>query len=128
MSRQDVEDLLFFGVLGVIVGGRLGYVLFYKPGYYLDNPLEAGLGWVTKLDKGDFVGAAALRKQKEQGVPRELIGLKLVERGVPREGYPVAAAGKVIGKVTSGTQSPTLNAGIATGVTLYEVARRRRKR
>ncbi len=45
MSRQDVEDLLFFGVLGVIIGGRLGYVLFYKPGYYLDHPLEALMIW-----------------------------------------------------------------------------------
>ena len=45
MSRQDVEDLLFFGVLGVIIGGRLGYVLFYKPGYYLNNPLEALMLW-----------------------------------------------------------------------------------
>jgi phosphatidylglycerol:prolipoprotein diacylglycerol transferase len=45
MSRQDVEDLLFFGVLGVIVGGRLGYVLFYKPGYYLEHPLEALMLW-----------------------------------------------------------------------------------
>lgn len=45
MSRQDVEDLLFFGVLGVIIGGRLGYVLFYKPGYYLEHPLEALMLW-----------------------------------------------------------------------------------
>jgi phosphatidylglycerol:prolipoprotein diacylglycerol transferase len=45
MSRQDVEDLLFFGVLGVIVGGRIGYVLFYKPGYYLEHPLEALMLW-----------------------------------------------------------------------------------
>lgn len=45
MSRQDVEDLLFFGVLGVIIGGRLGYVLFYKPGYYLEHPLEALMIW-----------------------------------------------------------------------------------
>jgi len=45
MSRQDVEDLLFFGVLGVIIGGRLGYVLFYKPGYYLGHPLEALMIW-----------------------------------------------------------------------------------
>lgn len=45
MSKQDVDDLLFWGVLGVIVGGRLGYVLFYKPGYYLENPLEALMLW-----------------------------------------------------------------------------------
>ena len=45
MSRQDIEDLLFFGVLGVIIGGRLGYVLFYKPGYYLEHPLEALMIW-----------------------------------------------------------------------------------
>lgn len=57
MSRQDVEDLLFFGVLGVIIGGRLGYVLFYKPGYYLDNPLEAFMLWKGGMaSHGGIVG------------------------------------------------------------------------
>jgi aminomethyltransferase len=108
------------GMLPIGLGARdtlrleMGYPLY---GHELSaeiTPLEAGLGWVTKLDKGaDFTGSAALRKQKEQGVPRELIGLKFIERGVPRDGYPVLAGGEVIGKVTSGTQSPTLNAGVA---------------
>lgn len=107
------------GILPIGLGARdtlrleMGYALY---GHELSQditPLEAGLGWVTKLDKGDFTGAAALRKQKAAGVPRQLIHLKLTERGIPRDGYPVLAGGKVIGKVTSGTQSPMLNQGIA---------------
>ena len=57
MSRQDVEDLLFYGVLGVIIGGRLGYVLFYKPGYYLEHPLEALMLWKGGMaSHGGIVG------------------------------------------------------------------------
>jgi phosphatidylglycerol:prolipoprotein diacylglycerol transferase len=60
MSRRDVEDLLFYGVLGVIVGGRLGYVLFYKPGYYLDNPLEALMLWKGGMaSHGGILGVIA---------------------------------------------------------------------
>ncbi len=61
MSRQDVEDLLFFGVLGVIIGGRLGYVLFYKPAYYLDNPLEALMVWKGGMaSHGGILGVVAV--------------------------------------------------------------------
>jgi phosphatidylglycerol:prolipoprotein diacylglycerol transferase len=60
MSRRDVEDLLFYGVLGVIIGGRLGYVLFYKPGYYLDNPLEALMLWKGGMaSHGGILGVIA---------------------------------------------------------------------
>jgi aminomethyltransferase len=72
------------------------------------TPLEAGLGWVVKLDKGDFIGREALVAQKAKGLPRRLIGFTLTERGIPRHGYPVLRDGKVAGVVTSGTQSPTL--------------------
>jgi aminomethyltransferase len=77
------------------------------------NPLEAGLGWVTKLDKGDFVGRTPLASLKERGYGRALVGLKTLGRGIPRQDYLVEREGKVIGKVTSGTHSPSLNHGIA---------------
>jgi aminomethyltransferase len=77
--------------------------------------LEAGLAWVVKLDKGDFLGRDALVKQKGEGVPRSSIGLRVDEEGrhIPRAGCPVVADGNVVGRVTSGTFSPTLEAGIA---------------
>ncbi len=72
------------------------------------TPLEAGLGWIVKLDKPSFIGKAALEKQKAEGVKRKLVGFTLVERGIPRHGYPVLADGEPVGVVTSGTMSPTL--------------------
>jgi aminomethyltransferase len=77
--------------------------------------LEAGLGWTVKMDKGDFVGREALRKQKEAGVPRSTIGLRVVEEGryIPRAGFPVVFDGQEVGNVTSGTFSPTAEVGIA---------------
>jgi len=72
------------------------------------TPLEAGLGWVVKLDKGDFVGRDALLAQKAGGVRKALVGFTLTERGIPRHAYPVLHDGKPVGVVTSGTQSPTL--------------------
>ncbi|HEX8695507.1 MAG TPA: glycine cleavage system aminomethyltransferase GcvT [Longimicrobium sp.] len=76
------------------------------------TPLEAGLGWVVKLDKGDFVGRGALVRQKEEGVKTRLVGFRLKERGFPRHGYPVRVDGRDAGEVTSGISSPTLGVGI----------------
>ncbi|MFO7578154.1 MAG: glycine cleavage system aminomethyltransferase GcvT [Pelovirga sp.] len=76
-------------------------------------PIEARLGWITKLDKGAFVGRDALLKARRAGLTRQLIGLKLTVAGVPREGYPVFCDGRQAGYVTSGTSSPTLRQGIA---------------
>lgn len=77
------------------------------------SPLEAGLGWITKLAKGDFIDAEYLRKQKEEGVTRKLIGFELIDKGVPRHDYLVVdAEGNVIGKVTSGTSSPMKKIGL----------------
>ncbi|MGK2945138.1 MAG: glycine cleavage system aminomethyltransferase GcvT [Desulfuromonadales bacterium] len=90
-----------------------GYALY---GHELSrdiSPLEAGLAWITKLDKHDFVGKAALVKQKADGVQRRRIGLVMQERGVPREGYPIFDGDREVGAVTSGTMSPTLKVGIA---------------
>lgn len=80
-------------------------------------PLETGLGWVVKLDKGDFVGRAANLKAKEQGLKRALVGFKLLDKGIPRHGYAIFDANgeEKIGEVTSGTQSPSLKASIGIG-------------
>ncbi|MCK9546971.1 MAG: glycine cleavage system aminomethyltransferase GcvT [Sphaerochaeta sp.] len=72
------------------------------------TPLEANLGAFVKLDKGDFCGRDALLAQQEGGIPRSLRGLEMIDRGVPRQGYPVHFEGREIGAVTSGTKSPTL--------------------
>ena len=80
------------------------------------NPLEAGLGFAVKLKKGvDFIGRDALAKQKEQGLTRKLVGIEMIDRGIPRQGYPVAVGGEVVGEVTTGSFSPTLekNIGLA---------------
>ncbi len=72
------------------------------------TPLEAGLGWVVKLRKGDFVGRGVLAMQAERGVGRRLVGLELEEPGVPRHGQAVWHDGTAVGAITSGTKSPTL--------------------
>lgn len=84
------------------------------------NPLETGLGWVVKLKKGPFVGSEALSKIKETGATRALAGIELKERGIPREGYLVfdESGEKQIGKVTSGTHSPSL--GKPIGIALMD--------
>jgi aminomethyltransferase len=94
---------------------EVGYALY---GNDLDEdhtPLESALGWITKLDKGEFVGREALAALKEKGVERRLVGIKLTERGIPRPGYPILVDGEPAGTVTSGTMSPSLGVGIALG-------------
>jgi aminomethyltransferase len=76
------------------------------------SPWEAGLGWMVKLDKGDFNGRDALVKQKEAGVRRRLVGFEMRGRGIGRDGYEVWADGSPAGWVTSGSPSPTLNKNI----------------
>jgi len=78
------------------------------------TPLEAGLGWVAKLDKPQFVGREALLAQKAQGLSRRLIGFRIDERAVPRHGYSVLADGQTVDCVRSGIMSPTLGYGIGT--------------
>lgn len=77
------------------------------------SPLEAGLAWITKLDKGDFIGRKPLLKMRKTGVPHRLVALRMIGAGVPREQYPIYADDKEIGIVTSGTMSPMLKVGIA---------------
>jgi aminomethyltransferase len=78
------------------------------------TPLEANLGWIVKLQKGDFVGRDALVRQKEQGIPRKLVGFISGERAFPRHGYPVFFEGQQSGVVMSGTSSPSLGIPIGT--------------
>jgi len=79
------------------------------------NPIEAGLGWITKFTK-DFVGRSFAEKLKNEGVQNKLVGFELTERGIPRQGYEIAdASGNIIGRVTSGTQSPSLGKAIGLG-------------
>ncbi len=86
------------------------------------NPLMAGLGWAVKFDKGDFIGRDALIKIKEQGVSHKLVGLKMIERGVPRTGYKLQVNGEEIGWITSGNFAPTLNANLALAYVKPEYA------
>src|SRR5690606_37946364 len=79
------------------------------------SPLAAGLGWVTKFTK-DFVNSENLKAQKEKGTAQKLVGFEMIERGIPRHDYEIVdTEGNIIGRVTSGTQSPTLKKSIGLG-------------
>lgn len=79
------------------------------------SPLEAGLGWITKFST-KFINSEALEAQKKAGLKRKLVGFEMIERGIPRHDYPITnEGGEVIGRVTSGTQSPTLQKAIGMG-------------
>lgn len=87
------------------------------------SPIEAGLGWITKFTK-EFTDSALLKQQKEQGVSRKLVGFEMIDRGIPRHDYVVQdASGNVIGKVTSGTQSPSLQKAIGMAYVKPEFAK-----
>ncbi|MCB8814045.1 glycine cleavage system aminomethyltransferase GcvT [Desulfosporosinus shakirovi] len=86
------------------------------------TPLEAGLGIFVKLDKADFIGKEVLRAQKEQGIPRKLVGLEMIDRGIARSHYPLQKDGQEIGFITSGSFSPTLNKNIALGLIRADLA------
>jgi aminomethyltransferase len=109
-----------FGILPIGLGARdalrleMGYCLYGNDIDETTNPIEAGLGWITKLDKGDFIGKEALLQAK-QNITRKLVGFKLTESGIPRHGYGIFSDEKKIGFVTSGTLSPILRQGIGMG-------------
>jgi len=79
------------------------------------NPFEAGLGWVVKLGRNDFVGRTALRAIKEAGLDRRLVGFEMTGRGIARHGYPIVVDGKPVGTVTSGSPGPTVGKNIGLG-------------
>jgi aminomethyltransferase len=94
---------------------EMGFCLYGNDIDDTTSPLEAGLGWVTKFTK-EFTNSVNLQKQKETGVTKKLVGFKMIDKGIPRHDYQLKdAAGNVIGKVTSGTQSPMLGIGIGLG-------------
>ncbi len=94
---------------------EVGFCLYGNDIDETTNPLEAKLGWITKLKKGDFVGREAIAAAKESGLTRKLVGIVLEERAIPRQGYDIAVNGEICGKVTSGTMSPMIEKGIAMG-------------
>ena len=101
---------------------EMGFCLYGNDINDTTSPLEAGLGWITKFDK-EFTNSVNLKKQKEEGVTRKLVGFELIERGIPRHDYEIVDSnGNVIGVVTSGTQSPSLNKGIGLGYVPTELS------
>jgi aminomethyltransferase len=94
---------------------EMGFCLYGNDIDDTTSPLEAGLGWITKFTK-DFTDSEFLAKQKEAGVTRKLVAFEMIDRGIPRHDYPILdAAGTVIGKVTSGTMSPSMKIAIGLG-------------
>lgn len=101
---------------------EMGFCLYGNDIDDTTSPLEAGLGWITKFNK-DFVDAEFLKNQKEAGVKRKLVAFEMIERGIPRHDYKIVdAAGNEIGKVTSGTMSPSMKIGIGLGYVTIENA------
>jgi len=110
-----------YGIGPVGLGARdtlrleMGFCLY---GHDIDkttNPIESGLGWITRLEKGDFRGREAILKTKKEGVKRKLVGFAVEGKAFPRQGYPIRSAGLPLGAVTSGTFSPILDRGIGLG-------------
>lgn len=96
---------------------EMGYCLYGNDIDDTTSPLEGGLGWITKLNKETaFTAKEILEKQKAAGIQRKLVGFEMIDRGIPRHDYQIKnAAGEVIGKVTSGTQAPSLNKAVGLG-------------
>jgi len=94
---------------------EMGFCLYGNDIDDTTSPIEAGLGWITKYTK-EFTNKAMIEGQKANGVSKKLVGFEMIDRGIPRHDYQIAdSAGKIIGKVTSGTQSPSLNKAIGMG-------------
>lgn len=123
---EQIWDAIFkagepYGIKPIGLGARdtlrleMGFCLYGNDIDDTTSPLEAGLGWITKFSK-EFTNSAALQEQKKQGVKRKLVGFEMIDRGIPRHDYEIVdAEGNVIGKVTSGTQSPSLQKAVGMG-------------
>jgi aminomethyltransferase len=103
---------------------EMKYMLYGNDIDQTTNPLEAGLGWIVRLDKGDFIGKEPIVKMKKDGVKRKLVPFVLKGKGFPRKGYEIHKNGKEIGFVTSGTFSPSLEKGIGLGYAAVEHSKR----
>jgi aminomethyltransferase len=118
-----------FGIRPIGLGARdtlrleMGFCLYGNDIDDTTSPIEAGLGWITKFSK-EFTNSAALKEQKEKGVMRKLVGFEMIDRGIPRHDYEIVnVQGENIGKVTSGTQSPSLQKAIGMGYVKPEFAK-----
>lgn len=133
-NAKKVWDAIFeagapYGIKPVGLGARdtlrleMGFCLYGNDIDDNTSPLEAGLSWVTKFSK-DFVNAGGLKKQKEAGLQNKLVGFEMIDRGIPRNGYAIVDdRGQPIGRVTSGTQSPSLRKSIGLGYVAIEHAK-----
>lgn len=117
-----------FDILPAGLGARdtlrleMGFCLYGNDINDETSPIEAGLGWITKFTK-DFTNSEYHKNLKENGVSKKLVGFELIDRGIPRQHYPIQDAnGNTIGEVTSGTQSPTLGKAIGMGYVTKENA------
>jgi aminomethyltransferase len=132
-NAEKLWDAVFeagkeFGIKPVGLGARdtlrleMGFCLYGNDIDDTTSPIEAGLGWITKFTK-DFTNREEIEKHKTNGVSKKLVGFEMIDRGIPRHDYEVTDAnGNVIGKVTSGTQSPSLNKAIGMGYVKKEFA------
>lgn len=136
-ENQDAEHIwnaIFkagepFGIKPIGLGARdtlrleMGFCLYGNDIDDTTSPLEAGLGWVTKFNK-EFTNSEALQQQKQDGIKRKLVGFEMIDRGIPRHDYEIAdAEGNNIGRVTSGTQSPSLQKAIGLGYVATEFSK-----
>lgn len=131
---EKIWDAIFeagkeFGIKPIGLGARdtlrleMGFCLYGNDIDDSTSPIEAGLGWITKFTK-DFTNRTAIEKQKTEGVSKKLVGFEMIDRGIPRHDYEIADAnGNIIGKVSSGTQSPTLNKAIGMGYVSKDFAK-----
>jgi aminomethyltransferase len=132
-NAEKLWDAVFeagkeFGIKPIGLGARdtlrleMGFCLYGNDIDDTTSPIEAGLGWITKFTK-DFTNRPEIEKQKTGGDSKKLVGFEMIDRGIPRHDYQIAdSKGNIIGKVTSGTQSPTLNKAIGMGYVKTELA------
>lgn len=131
---EKIWDAIFeagaeFGIKPIGLGARdtlrleMGFCLYGNDIDDTTSPIEAGLGWITKFNK-DFIDKERLLEHKEKGTGRKLVAFEMIDRGIPRHDYEITDAdGNVIGKVTSGTQSPSLQKGIGMGYVKTELSK-----
>lgn len=129
---EQVWDKVFeagadFGIKPIGLAARdtlrleMGFCLYGNDIDDTTSPLEAGLGWITKLAKDDFIDKDFLANQKEEGIKNKLVAFQMIDRGIPRHDYPIQDAnGQVIGRVTSGTMSPSMKIAIGLGYVTKE--------
>ena len=131
---EDIWSAVFkagepFGIKPIGLGARdtlrleMGFCLYGNDIDDTTSPLEAGLGWITKFSK-PFTNSDALQQQKQDGVSKKLVGFEMIDRGIARHDYEIVnTEGNVIGRVTSGTQSPSLQKAIGMGYVAKDLAK-----